>query len=50
MAKLETEMKERNVLHEKLPALVKKRDAYGAAQRDKAPPKASSFDREVEAT
>jgi hypothetical protein len=50
MAKLESEMKQRKALNEKLAALVQKRDAYVAAQRNKAKPAASSFDREVEAT
>jgi len=50
MAKLESRMNERKALNAKLAALVQKRDAYVAAQRDKAKPAASSFDREVEAT
>jgi hypothetical protein len=49
-AKLESQMQARKALNDKLSALVKKRDAFVAAQRDKAPPQASSFDREVEAT
>jgi hypothetical protein len=47
---LDKQMTERKALNQKLAALVTKRDAFVAAQRDKAPPKASSFDREVEAT
>jgi len=37
-------------LNQKLSALVAKRDKFVAEQRDKAPPKASSFDRVVEDT
>jgi hypothetical protein len=44
------QMKDRKALNDKLTALVAKRDAYLMTQRDKAPAKASSFDREVEAT
>jgi hypothetical protein len=47
---LDRQMTARKALNEKLAALVAKRDAYLVAQRDKAPAKASSFDREVEAT
>ena len=47
---LNKQMKERNALNEKLAALVAKRDKYVAEARDKAPPKASSFDRVVEDT
>ena len=43
-------MKTRNALNQKLAALVEKRDAFVAAQRDKSPAKASSFDRVVEDT
>jgi hypothetical protein len=44
-------MAARKGLNTKLAALVAKRDAYVAIQRDKtAAPKTSSFDREVEAT
>ena len=43
-------MSQRKALNEKLAALVAKRDKYVADQRDKAPPKASSFDRVVEDT
>ena len=44
------QMASRKALNEKLAALVAKRDKYVAEQRDKAPPKASSFDRVVEDT
>jgi hypothetical protein len=44
------QMASRKALNEKLAALVAKRDKYVADQRDKAPPKASSFDRVVEET
>jgi uncharacterized protein YdeI (YjbR/CyaY-like superfamily) len=47
---LEKQMKQRNALNQKLSALVAKRDKFVAEQRDKAPPKASSFDRVVEDT
>jgi uncharacterized protein YegL len=48
---LDKQMAIRKELNAKLAALVAKRDAYVAAQRDKtAAPKTSSFDREVEAT
>jgi hypothetical protein len=47
---LDNQMKQRKALNEKLTALVAKRDKYVAEQRDKAPPKASSFDRVVEDT
>jgi uncharacterized protein YegL len=49
-AKLDAEMTQRKALNDKLAALVKQRDAYLAAQRDKQPKKTSSFDREVETT
>lgn len=50
-AELDKQMAVRKELNAKLAALVAKRDAYVAAQRDKTTaPKASSFDREVEAT
>lgn len=50
-AELDKQMAARKELNAKLAALVTKRDAYVAAQRDKtAAPKTSSFDREVEAT
>ncbi|ABD05427.1 von Willebrand factor, type A [Rhodopseudomonas palustris HaA2] len=49
-AKVESEMAARKTLNEQLATLVKQRDAYLAAQRDKQPKPASSFDREVEAT
>jgi hypothetical protein len=49
-AELETQMAARKALNVKLAALVQKRDGFVAAQRDKAPPKASSFDRVVEET
>jgi uncharacterized protein YegL len=44
------QMASRKALNEKLAALVAKRDKYVAEQREKAPPKASSFDRVVEDT
>jgi hypothetical protein len=47
---LDKQMKQRNALNHKLSALVAKRDKFVAEQRDKAPPKASSFDRVVEDT
>jgi hypothetical protein len=50
MDEVENQMKARKVLNDKLAALVKQRDAFVMAQRDKAPPKASSFDRVVEET
>ena len=49
-AELDKQMKDRKALNEKLAALVAKRDKYVAEQRDKSPPKASSFDRVVEET
>jgi len=49
-AKIEAEMNQRKALNEELATLVKQRDAYLFAQRDKQPKQASSFDREVEAT
>src|SRR6195256_1257914 len=50
MDELDRQMKQRNALNEKLSALVAKRDAFVAEARDKAAPKASSFDRVVEDT
>jgi uncharacterized protein YegL len=50
MDELNKQMKQRNALNEKLAALVAKRDKFVAEARDKAPPKASSFDRVVEDT
>jgi von Willebrand factor type A domain len=50
MDELDKQMKQRKALNEKLGALVAKRDKYVAEARDKAPPKASSFDRVVEDT
>jgi uncharacterized protein YegL len=50
MAELESQMKARKAINEKLAALVRKRDAFVLAQRDKTVPRTSSFDREVEAT
>ena len=50
MDELDRQMKQRNALNEKLGALVAKRDKLVAEARDKAPPKASSFDRVVEDT
>jgi hypothetical protein len=47
---LSKQMKQRNALNEKLAALVAKRDKFVAEARDKAPSKASSFDRAVEDT
>jgi uncharacterized protein YegL len=47
---LTRQMKQRNELNEKLTALVAKRDKFVADSRDKAPSKASSFDRAVEDT
>jgi uncharacterized protein YegL len=49
-AKLEAQMTARKALNDNLAALVKQRDGYLAAARDKQPKQASSFDREVEAT
>ena len=46
----ELDKQQRNTLNQKLSALVAKRDKFVAEQRDKAPPKASSFDRVVEDT
>ena len=43
-------MSQRKALNEKLTALVAKRDKFVAEARDKAPPRASSFDRVVEDT
>jgi len=50
IGELDNQMKQRKALNEKLAALVASRDKYVAEQRDKAPPKASSFDRVVEDT
>jgi uncharacterized protein YegL len=50
MDELNRQMSQRKALNEKLAALVAKRDRFVAAQRDKAPPRASSFDRVVEDT
>lgn len=50
MAELDGQIKTRNALNEKLAALVGKRDAFVAQQRDKSPAKTSSFDRAVEET
>jgi hypothetical protein len=50
MDELDKQMKQRNALNQKLSALVAKRDKFVAEQRDKAPPKASSFDRVAEDT
>jgi hypothetical protein len=49
-AELDRQMKDRKALNEKLAGLVAKRDRFVAEARDKAPPKASSFDRVVEET
>ena len=50
MDERDRQMKQRKALNEKLTGLVAKRDRFVADARDKAPPKASSFDRVVEAT
>ena len=50
MDELNKQMSQRKALNEKLAALVAKRDKFVAEQRDKALPKASSFDRVVEDT
>ena len=50
MDELNRQMSQRKALNEKLAALVAKRDKFVAEARDKAPPKASSFDRVVEDT
>jgi hypothetical protein len=50
MNELSIQMQQRNALNQKLAALVAKRDRFVAEQRDKSPPKASSFDRVVEDT
>jgi uncharacterized protein YegL len=50
MDELNKQMSQRKALNEKLTALVAKRDKFVADARDKAPPKASSFDRVVEDT
>jgi len=50
MDELNRQMSQRKALNEKLAALVAERDRFVAAQRDKAPPRASSFDRVVEDT
>jgi uncharacterized protein YegL len=50
MDELDKQMKQRKALNEKLAALVAKRDRFVAEARDKAPPRASSFDRVVEDT
>jgi len=50
MDEVNRQMASRKALNEKLAALVAKRDKYVADQHDKAPPKASSFDRVVEET
>lgn len=47
---LNKQMSQRKALNEKLAALVAKRDQFVAEARDKAPPRASSFDRAVEDT
>jgi hypothetical protein len=49
-AELDSQMKDRKALNEKLAVLVAKRDKYVAEHREKSPPKASSFDRVVEET
>jgi hypothetical protein len=48
--RINKQMKQRDALNEKLAALVAKRDRFVAEQRDKAPPKASSFDHVVDDT
>jgi hypothetical protein len=50
MDELNKQMQQRRELNQRLAALVAKRDKFVAEQRDKAPPKASSFDRVVEDT
>jgi hypothetical protein len=50
MDELNKQMQQRHALNAKLAALVAKRDMFLAAQHDKAPPKALSFDRVVEDT
>src|ERR1043166_4098142 len=50
MDEVNKQLESRKALNEKLAALVAKRDKYVSDQRDKAPPKASSFDRVVEDT
>jgi len=50
MDELNKQMNQRKALNEKLGALVAKRDKFVAEARDKAPPKALSFDRVVEDT
>ena len=50
MDELDRQMNQRKALNEKLAALVARRDKFVADARDKAPPKASSFDRVVEDT
>ena len=50
MDELNKQMSQRKALNEKLTALVAKRDKFVAEARDKAPPRASSFDRVVEET
>lgn len=49
-AEVNKQMGQRKALNEKLAAIVAKRDKYIAEQREKAPAKASSFDRVVEET
>ncbi len=46
-SEIETRLKTRKALNDKLAALVMKRDQYVAAHRDKSAPPASSFDRSV---
>lgn len=50
VAEINRQMDQRKALNEKLAALVARRDRYVAEQRNKAPPKTSSFDRVVEET
>jgi hypothetical protein len=49
-AEVNKQMGQRKALNDKLATIVAKRDKYIAEQREKAPPKASSFDRVVEET
>jgi hypothetical protein len=49
-AEVDKQMGQRKTLNDKLATIVAKRDKYIAEQREKAPPKASSFDRVVEET
>jgi hypothetical protein len=50
MDELNSQMRQRNELNREPAALVAERDRLVGAQRDKLPPKTSSFDRVVEDT